>query len=363
MNVAAKLLPSDALSACYDRLMAEGIGQHEPVTLVLMNIDHLKPANLEYGHLAVDEALEQVAALFAREISTKRFAGRIGGDLFAMLQRSHQPQAREFAESTRRQIERASLAHGIRFTASFGVATVTQELPFEALLQIAEACLYLAKARGRNRVVDADEFVAAAEAKDELIFDNDNKIQVLTDRLSHAVRMRSRSLADRYRTEADRDGLTGLFNRRYFDRRLDREFDAARRTSQRLSIILLDLDHFGDVNRTYGHPSGDNALRTFARVLQSNIRPTDWAARYGGEEFCVVLHNSSIADATAVAERVRAALCDSAIEAHDGREIGLTVSSGIAELGPPDVRPGDLIQRASTRLRNAKQGGRNRVCA
>jgi len=358
----AELAPRNELLLHYDRLLADGIARARPVSLILANLDRFKAVNLEIGPLAADQVLEQASAILAQDIATEHRIARIGGDLFAILQQSDLAAAKRHAEFLRQEIAQTTFANGIRLTASFGVAATTEAKSFEDLLREAEACLYAAKANGRNCVEDSEEFAAQA-ADDKELFDNDNKIRVLTDRLSDALRLRSRSVAGRLKAEADRDGLTGLFNRRYFDRRLNREFESARALSKHLSIVFLDLDLFGNVNRTYGHPAGDEALRTFARALRDSIRSTDWAARYGGEEFCVVLPETSAGDAYLIAERIRAALRQASVACHDGRTFRMTVSQGVAELVSNDTCPTDLVQRASDRLRKAKNDGRDRISA
>jgi two-component system, cell cycle response regulator len=347
----------------FDRMIAEGIEPDHPVSLTLANLDHFKAINLEYGHLVGDEIVEELTALLIQRSAVEVVIARIGGDLFTFLERTGLEDAKERADALRREISRVSFSKGIHLTASFGVATATSPVPFGNLLQDAEACLYAAKAKGRDCVVDSAEFATMVghSPHDAEIVDNENKLRVLTDRLGRAVQLRSRGIAGRLNVEIDRDGLTGLYNRRYLDRRLAREIEAAHKRSRGFTLSLLDLDHFGNINRTYGYPAGDTALQAMAEILQENIRSTDWVARYGGEEFCLVLPDTPIEEAVPVAERIRAALALRVMRSHDGREFGITVSQGLVQFGPRDRCGADLIQRAGEKLREAKNGGRNRV--
>lgn len=161
--------------------------------------------------------------------------------------------------------------------------------------------------------------------------------------------------------QARTDALTGLDNRREFQRRLDEEIERALRHDRPLSLLMLDLDHFKRVNDTYGHPAGDEVLRATAARIRTEIRPADHAARYGGEEFVAILPETPAAGARVVAERVRRAVAGAPFRLPDGREIGLTVSIGV--LCYPDDANGSrrVVEHADQALYVAKETGRNRV--
>ena len=160
------------------------------------------------------------------------------------------------------------------------------------------------------------------------------------------------------------DGLTGIANRRHMDERLDVECARAMRDHSALSIILLDIDHFKKFNDRYGHPAGDACLVAVANCTAERIlRPADLIARYGGEEFLVVLPDTDIKGATAIAEKIRAAVAeiDLAIES-DGQKAKLSVSLGVASCYPRDKNVAlPLILAADQALYRAKSGGRNRL--
>jgi diguanylate cyclase (GGDEF)-like protein len=158
-----------------------------------------------------------------------------------------------------------------------------------------------------------------------------------------------------------RDGLTGAFNKRYFVERLENELRFALRHRSPLSLLLLDLDHFKQVNDAYGHLAGDAVLANFAAIVQETIRVEDVLTRYGGEEFAVIGRGVDPHNARILGGRIRSR-CEAARHAVEGHEVGLTVSIGIA--GLPDLVIDDadtLIRSADNALYAAKAGGRNRV--
>lgn len=159
-----------------------------------------------------------------------------------------------------------------------------------------------------------------------------------------------------------RDPLTGTFNRHFLDERLGAELAFSRRHGTALSLLILDADHFKNINDTLGHPAGDEVLRRLARALLAQVRTEDVVARYGGEEFVVLLRSTPIEIAVNVAERIRASIEQLAIE-HKGQRIPVTVSIGLATQRPDRdyPEPGHLLAAADAALYQAKQNGRNRV--
>nr|WP_255616555.1 sensor domain-containing diguanylate cyclase [Microvirga puerhi] len=159
---------------------------------------------------------------------------------------------------------------------------------------------------------------------------------------------------------ADTDALTKLVNRRGFDAALERAVRRMQRTGEPMSLLLLDLDHFKRLNDTLGHPAGDEVLRHFGSLLgQMARRPDDVAARYGGEEFALILADTDRVGAETVAQEFQASLADAAIAHPSGIGGCVTVSVGIACLGPDmAASPELLISRADIALYAAKQRGR-----
>nr|WP_294972266.1 diguanylate cyclase [uncultured Pseudomonas sp.] len=163
---------------------------------------------------------------------------------------------------------------------------------------------------------------------------------------------------------SQQDGLTGLFNRRYFDRQLQSEWRRLRRADAPLAVLMLDVDHFKRFNDCLGHLAGDDALRRVGGALRSCLqREGDVACRYGGEEFVIILTDTGLEGAAHVAARVHQRIAELAI-VHPATELGrLTISIGVAIAKPgQDAEPDQLISQADQALYAAKHRGRNQTC-
>lgn len=160
--------------------------------------------------------------------------------------------------------------------------------------------------------------------------------------------------------QANRDPLTGLYNRRYLDTTLARELARCEREGQPLSLMLIDIDHFKQVNDNYGHQAGDTVLIKLATLLQEQARAADVACRYGGEEFMLLLPNMPADAALDRAEQWRAAFADTT-ELVDARQLRVTLSIGVASYPSHGHLAQELIQCADRALYRAKAQGRNRV--
>jgi len=160
------------------------------------------------------------------------------------------------------------------------------------------------------------------------------------------------------------DQLTGLYNRRYMSSHVDTLVATALETKKPLSLLIMDIDFFKAVNDTYGHPVGDEVLRSFAQRLRANVRGIDLACRYGGEEFVVIMPETDVAYAYTVAERLRQAVADVPFPVSCS-ETGLpvTVSIGVTSIERPDDTSDSILKRADQALYRAKRDGRNRVVA
>lgn len=159
------------------------------------------------------------------------------------------------------------------------------------------------------------------------------------------------------------DGLTGLTNLRYFQIALKRETHRAVRDGTPCSLLIMDIDHFKSVNDTYGHPVGDQALKTVAQIFKKELRPGDTLSRYGGEEFTAVLPNCTLRYAVQVAERLRRVVSEASISIPEKPPLSLTISIGVAESrssSEPDLTR--LVKMADECLYRAKAEGRNRTC-
>jgi diguanylate cyclase (GGDEF)-like protein len=163
------------------------------------------------------------------------------------------------------------------------------------------------------------------------------------------------------------DALTGVYNRRYMDRRLLEEVARARRQSYRLSCMYIDIDHFKRVNDTFGHLAGDDVLREVAARIKAELRISDALGRFGGEEFVVLLIDADLESASMVAQRIRASVALAPVDLSTGERVPVTVSIGVATLDDFERDHAiegvaqDLVAQADTALYQAKANGRNRV--
>ncbi len=156
------------------------------------------------------------------------------------------------------------------------------------------------------------------------------------------------------------DALTLAYNRQYLSERFPTEFDRSIRYAQPLSVIMLDIDHFKQVNDTYGHPVGDEVLRSVVHTVMDLVREIDVVVRYGGEEFLILLPNTDREGAWRVADRIRQRIAESPVDSEKG-PLSLTVSAGVSQVAGEGDDTAALIRRADSALYEAKQGGRNLV--
>jgi len=185
----------------------------------------------------------------------------------------------------------------------------------------------------------------------------------LADLVSYEAQSETRSLKDRLSVLEDMafiDPVTGLFNRRYFDRSIAVEIARAGRERAPLSLLICDVDRFKEVNDTWGHAAGDRVLGELAGVLADMGRKTDIVTRFGGEEFCFLLPNTKPEWAKLVAERVRAKVEATTVRLDSGETLRVTASIGIGTYRAGETA-GQLVQRADDALYRAKGLGRNCV--
>lgn len=171
-----------------------------------------------------------------------------------------------------------------------------------------------------------------------------------------------REQAEESEKKAITDGLTGAFNRRFFETKLEEELNLAKRFRNKLCLVMFDIDHFKEVNDTYGHQAGDVILAEVAQVAGSMITSVDSLCRYGGEEFAVIMPETGVEKAVETAEKIRAAIQDHAFYGGD-RLINVTASFGAAEYPTHSLIKQALIEKADGALYYAKHSGRNNVKA
>jgi len=211
----------------------------------------------------------------------------------------------------------------------------------------------------------ADDFISRPFNKTELMARVKSllRIKFLQDQLHQRMQELSEA-RERLQQLAITDGLTGLFNYRYFREQLEHEINRAERHNLDVSLVMMDIDFFKYYNDRNGHLAGDEVLKHIANILCSNVRKIDIAARYGGEEFALILPETDKNSAVIVAEKIRKLIEDDPIPHEERQPNGkLTISMGVSNF-PDDSRTAKgLIEIADRRLYNAKQAGRNVVIA
>ncbi len=218
------------------------------------------------------------------------------------------------------------------------------------LLSFALSYRYAALRNENERIV--------ADARDQL----ESRVERRTRELSLALEQLA-DAHDRLREFSRRDGLTGIYNRRHLEESLLRIILDAQEQRRTLTLIMADIDHFKQVNDTYGHLVGDDCLRFVAGLISDVVTPErGLAARYGGEEFAIVLPDCNVQHAEAIAERIRSEIAAKPLVV-EGVEVPLTISLGISEIRPgfQTVEPNDALRQADQALYQAKAGGRNQV--
>ncbi len=202
-------------------------------------------------------------------------------------------------------------------------------------------------------------FQLASETPDQ----DPDRIKVFTMRVTSFIQhialvVKHMVLFDR----ATRDGLTKLYNRRYFDLQLERWIALSNRKNTPLSLILVDIDHFKLVNDEHGHQSGDIILTSVSDIIHQEIRQMDAAYRYGGEEIVIILPQTTLAETSIIADRIRQSIEKGVFTSVSEKILQVTVSAGIAEYQFSESKS-DFIERVDAALYKAKADGRNRICA
>ncbi len=206
---------------------------------------------------------------------------------------------------------------------------------------------------------DGEDNPPAGADTDDLLTEMELSNQQLQQRLdaAEAAYAEQSGQLESYLSQAHTDPLTGLPNRRAFNEELARRFSEFNRKGTPLTLIMFDIDHFKSLNDEFGHLTGDEVLVRTAGDLSQCVRDIDTVARFGGEEFALILPDTPLQDALLPTERARLAVAMDVVE-YDGREVGVTISCGVAELQPgEDVTA--VLQRADEALYASKEGGRN----
>jgi two-component system cell cycle response regulator len=190
---------------------------------------------------------------------------------------------------------------------------------------------------------------------------NELKVRLRAGRRILDLQTQLMSAQEALRDQAARDPLTGIWNRNALFDVFRRELSRAEREGNQLSIVMLDIDHFKNLNDTHGHMAGDAVLREFTRRITASLRPYDAVGRYGGEEFLVVLPGCAVEAGMRHAERLRGLITDDSFDTSEGRHT-VTCSLGVASTSSSNPKdPDSLIRAADAALYRAKRNGRNRV--
>lgn len=238
----------------------------------------------------------------------------------------------------------------LRVCSQMRTAELTRTLPI----------ILIAEEDDRQRVVrgldlGVNDFIMRPVERNELLA----RVRTQIKRQRYAVELRQ-SVTNTLAL-AVTDELTGLYNRRYFDRHLSLMLEKAQEQDRDMAVMLIDMDFFKSVNDTHGHDTGDAVLREFADRLRRNIRGVDLACRFGGEEFVVLMPDTDWRQAQSVAERVRQAVAEKGFGGSASRPLALTVSVGLALNEAVTDTPEVMLKRADVALYRAKREGRNRV--
>ena len=214
-----------------------------------------------------------------------------------------------------------------------------------------------------HRLIEVQQLSQSIQSMTTALLAHERELAAVNQTLETQVQQRTEALETanlELERLATRDPLTGVHNRRHFDTKLLECFQTSQRTGRGFAVLLLDADHFKQVNDTHGHPAGDAVLQQLAHLLDENTRAVDFVARYGGEEFAVLLpHTPGGEGSMAAAEKIRAA-----IAAADFPEIGhMTVSIGASVWNPTDTHAHAIVERADKALYQAKGAGRNLAMA
>ncbi|HEX2850520.1 MAG TPA: sensor domain-containing diguanylate cyclase [Acidimicrobiales bacterium] len=321
--------------------------------LLFVDLDRFKAINDAVGHAAGDDVLRQVAQRLATTIRPTDMAARFGGDEFAvMVGCRDDSDAVRVAERILASLQEPFDVAGtpVRISASIGIALSSSARSVERMLTHADTAMYRAKVDGRGRWCMFDPQLA------RWVMDQ-RRSRVELEGRAHELERKVQEL----QVEVETDPLTRLPNlRRQIDDLAEAE-RAAREGGVPFSVAFVDIDLFGQFNKSFGQTTGDEVLRAVGETLTASCRESDTVYRRGGEEFVVLFRNTALIDALEIAERMRRAVAG---VAEGGGMIpgDVTVSIGVAEFDPSDHATSDaVIDAADAAMRVVKNGGRNQV--
>jgi len=351
------LATTDPLTGIGNRRAIERrLDRAEGAVVILADLDNFKGANDTFGHQIGDEVVVAVARRLQNVFGPIAMVGRVGGDEFAIvLPESAADRAWRLAEEALVAIGAPIGQHKFHVTASMGIAHAKVGEDAHAVMRRVDEAMYLAKQTGRARI--------CAARGEELEWEQRRAAN--PSALEAALR-REAQLKSELARQGDhqrRDDRTGLLNAEAYEADIAGIDVLARQAGNGYALALCDIDYFKLYNTQYGYTQANHILRSVADALQSACRPEDLVYRWGGEELIVVLRDTDLRDAAALAERLRAAV--QALEiAHENRPEPhtVTISVGVAALDTErHADAQDLFDEAERHLKDAKDAGRNRV--
>ncbi len=320
-------------------------------SLAVIDLDHFKVLNARYGHSACDSVLRIIAARLQATVTADVVVARYGGEEFVLFIPGSADRAGRLLDRLLNVIRRPveTETHTVSVTASIGLCELPLSTGLDQAMSAADLAMYVAKSEGRDRVLKfSEETASVITARRELA-----KTVV-------KLQERNRSLEQ----QVQLDALTGLRSRRALDEVLATIYGGAAADATHCSVVFLDVDHFGDYNKHHGDNKGDDALRQVAQIIQSVARRDDLVFRKGGEEIVVVLPRAEHQEARQMAERMREAVENAAIQ-HSASATAsvITVTVGVASShGVDAMTVQQLMDRAAGAAMQAKtQARRNQV--
>jgi diguanylate cyclase (GGDEF)-like protein len=321
------VLSRSAILNQLDQAVAAAGQEDNSLTLIFLDLDHFMRFNEEYGHMVGDMFINGIMKMFKNAFGQDELVGRYGGDEFvAAVRGADTTTLFERAEELRSQIEKDGPYVTVNntqvqtgYTVTVGLATFPEDAEnVTSLIEKARQAMYRAKEAGGNMVCFFEE----------------------------------------------KDALTGIYNQYGITRKLDESLAAARKQHDEVSLLLVDIDEFKQINDEYGHRAGDEVLKRVASVFNSNFEK-ELVGRLYGDSFVVVFPGKRADSAFVLAEEVRRVLEDSVINftvGKNSRTISFRISGGVATFPNDATERVDLIRKADEALYRAKRTGRNRIC-
>lgn len=354
----------DELRRCSEEFRSKG----RPSCVMMIDVDHFKKFNDTYGHQAGDEVLKGVARVLRRELAGKEIVCRYGGEEFAVIF----PGMGLQEVLPRAEKGRAALAHEVfefqgkdlKVTASGGIAQLQSGESGEQLVKRADDSLYVCKENGRNCGYWHDGQTSHPMKESSATSETPpTKTEAAAAEEPAPTAPREEKTVFKLTSDAEeskfdcRDRIAGLSDRETFCKDLERRLAEQQRTGFRASVVLVEMDRFAGIVEEFGEKAAELALRAAAQIVKGAMRDMDHVARFDDAVFAMLLPGASLADAGAVAERMRVAIENCKVPAN-GDHLRFTISLGASETQPSDTQ-NTVLARARQALNAALAAGGN----